>query len=879
MNTQYTSKRSRPRWRALVLAEAVAAALLVGGPLVATGQTLDDGTTDIFRKNVSMTPDFASNKSKIAQIGAYTQAKTADGEVIAPVDGVCAAGTLIDGTCQVKPVVITYGDEVEEPSDGVIGNGNQEVFAAVSLDDGATWHRTNLSHSSTKSSITIDGVAIYGDTAKPVVQVNGRYVLVAWTGTYCPSGDPSNLGDAVDLYQVNGDQGIIDYVALGLPDLGLVPMSCVWTARGTVESDGDIVWLSAEQVTSARRDAFQLSVTGASQAGFGMIWQEDPIGLLPDSGLGVGGGMSGAVVSHKTDIWYSSLKWGDFLKTLEEVDEDSRPKVAVNWSSAVRISDNAACKVEADGSISGASYCELPEYCATVNAESFCVTQEGVALDGDTGASRANLILQSFTNPDGTVGAEAIIGYEETKGLGTGMVPDVDEDAEDIGKLVMYQQFSDFTAPDVIAAGTVLNHPSLDEDGNPLLAEDGSLLYENARRVRFISQAKEEAGRSGTVLLAVWKQGPEGKGKPSDILTRRALGDYSADSFVCTKWYLDAASTQGGSSRVCLQGALNMSSPTVLAVDETLVDDGVVRVIDYEWTRDNLDDATTANEYDDARAQRGILQGDFLAIAFAWTANYAAALNGNDEYNLYLRRSFDGGQIWTNLHHQFEEPVNLSNLMHGLGETVLEPRIVATPNTVDSGLAEDVQNPMVYYVTYGTTTNVDTNVLDEEEQVLSTPLDLYWSYTTDYGESYRLVEIGQDDNVRLGFDWLSAIAGVEESEAQVRVTPAGNKMYASWLAEGELDGPCAPGAGGGSDICMRKIEVADPLADYDVDGDGDLDLGDVTSVQAAVRCQTMGGDGCGASADVSGDGVVDFVDLKLVGAAAKVYQAQKAAAK
>jgi hypothetical protein len=51
--------------------------------------------------------------------------------------------------------------------------------------------------------------------------------------------------------------------------------------------------------------------------------------------------------------------------------------------------------------------------------------------------------------------------------------------------------------------------------------------------------------------------------------------------------------------------------------------------------------------YSNVRSHRGFIRGDFFAVAYALSPNWAAARNGNDRYNFYVRRSFDGGQTWT----------------------------------------------------------------------------------------------------------------------------------------------------------------------------------------------------------------------------------------
>lgn len=53
--------------------------------------------------------------------------------------------------------------------------------------------------------------------------------------------------------------------------------------------------------------------------------------------------------------------------------------------------------------------------------------------------------------------------------------------------------------------------------------------------------------------------------------------------------------------------------------------------------------------YSNARSHRGFIRGDFFATAYSLSPNWAAGRNGNDRYNFYVRRSFDGGQTWTTL--------------------------------------------------------------------------------------------------------------------------------------------------------------------------------------------------------------------------------------
>jgi hypothetical protein len=61
----------------------------------------------------------------------------------------------------------------------------------------------------------------------------------------------------------------------------------------------------------------------------------------------------------------------------------------------------------------------------------------------------------------------------------------------------------------------------------------------------------------------------------------------------------------------------------------------------------NLDDESWTNPWDVAKGHRGILDGDFVMMQYAWAPNEAANRVGRDTYNLYIRRSFDGGKTFT----------------------------------------------------------------------------------------------------------------------------------------------------------------------------------------------------------------------------------------
>jgi hypothetical protein len=663
-------------------------------------------------------------------------------------------------------------------------------------------------------------------------------ILVSWTSKLCRSGDPSGIGDGEDLYLVKGPQGLVDYgETYDRPDLGTVPFSCLWVARGMINpADGEITWFAPEQMSSGRRDALQDVPFSAKGAGFAVVWQEDPEGLDPGQAKGPGEGMSGATVNHQTDIWYSFITAGQFTAIDTAASpEDGKPKPLYPFSSPVRLTDNASCKVE-DGVIKGLPICELrpSTYCATTETTTgadgvvigtFCKTSYGVLLDGDTGASRPNLFMFPKTLPDGTIIAEAGLGYEETKGLGEGKSGGRPDDVYAQGKLVRYHHLPDFRAPAVMQPGNILNLQAMDPlTRSPLFWEDGTKKYENARRVRFILQGKSgcgdtlEAKAACTTMVAVYKQGIEGQGRQSDVMMRRAVAGYEFGKFQ--------------------PGDLNLSSPSVLATEPSSNEDGVEKVTSFDWYASDLLTESWDNPYDDARAQRGAIRGNTLLVGFTHTPNWAAARNGNDHYDFYVRWSQDGGQTFVDpATGSYGAPRNISQLKNNKS-TVIEPRTISTPGSIVQSNGtfyspDDRQNPNVFHLAYGTASNADTNVNDgdDDDEFVSTPEDIFFTWTEDAGRTYKTVL-----NANTGLQENLALAGrndAAEGEAQLRTTPSGLKLYAVWNHEGPIDGT---GPIDGSDVGFRKITNLPDL--YDLNGDGMVDISDLIVIRSNMgKCE------------------------------------------
>jgi hypothetical protein len=863
-----------------------------------------------------------TDKSKIQMLQAYAPAMNRDPDSedrVIPInvtaDGECSAGERIgiDDQCKVHPLAVAYMQEDE--------GGGFDIHAAVSLDEGSSWKRINLSNNAKRSSTyngrmcftededhdddgdgedcdggerrRLEGLVttftFHGDNFKPTIVAKGNKILVAWTSTNCKGGVPGNQGDGDGPY--GGDEDGADdsnklsssdresdrFLVKGrqmchanIPDKN-TPFSCVWAARGIVdEKYGTIVWSKPERLTSGRRDALQL-VASAHNKAWALAWQEDPRGMRVGEASGPGDGMSGATVNHKTDIWYSYLSDSDFPGWEDDLGS-SRMNIVENktFSVPVRVTDNAACKVEhktqEDGTPipmmdqngyvqKGAPYCQ--DVCHNVIVDPnpqaryplSCETETGIPLNGDTGASRPNMFL---IDDSGIV--RVVLAYEESKGLGKGpaeshrRLEDDDADAderEDWGKNIYYHTFP-YNEPDEIEHGMMVNLPELTKNNEPAVTVDGTeFLTKNARRVRMIVQPPNNWGVERLAMVLLYREGEEGHGHPAHIIMRRFIGGYMPGNLECTK----TRNHPDTKKAVCVEGSKDL----------------------------NEDNIPQPDSLDDARAHRGFLRGDFLVVGYTYTDNWG---RGNpDRHDLFVRRSFDGGKKWTNANGVKEGPVNLSNVKaerEGPSWSVMEPRLFATPGTIGSTKPKhfsDVQNSAVYYVAYSTTHKPEDHGGEANEK--DEPMDLVWTMTDNYGESYK--EVWNDVAEKWQYPWFAKVKGANDDAgfagAQIQTNPAGTKVFASFQAnvnnvaeQNFLSGgsPCR-GNGVGSDVCANSTLIGDTLLlKYDLNDDKKVDSKDEKCLQ--IRAGGVTGLNCDPDLenyDLNGDGIANGQDLKL----------------
>ncbi|PKO10071.1 MAG: hypothetical protein CVU40_07615 [Chloroflexi bacterium HGW-Chloroflexi-2] len=924
----------------------------------------EDG--DLFRKNISKTPDNETEKAAIYMMDFYVPAQASTG-LVGPVDNYLLADETTSGyeaRNYAKPLVTAWIDDLHpvEETKGGVTFGHFDAFIGISLDDGTSWKTTNLSRSSDLSSFTLkNGYAYPGDVHNVVHQVFNDNIFVAWVGKYCEGGTPlyslkpveeadyfadleeTYEKDAVylyDLFGVGGAQSSVDYKDQGFPEVGEIPFSCVWTARGkllagddpaTTESEATyVMWTKPERLTSGKRDANLPAVDCAAGAGCILTWQEDPEGLRPGQGLGPGEGWSGAVANQQTDIWYSHISQAEFDLVFSAEDvigaipmseyalltDVTMPKPYVPMAAPVRLTDNAMCKGTSTEKSPSAPYCyidfdtiddidhtniqtlldlEAPEADADFCADQvdwlnpggttlkLCVTEDNRLLNGRVAATRVRLNLKPYTLADGTKSAWVVMAAEESKALGE--VLDEDGDPIDIGKDIWYYSFDPFkTGADefMVNQGGLLNQPAVCKDeADEHCTTVGEFydvqvdtrgfdyyLTEISRRFALTTNSVSAAvnSESGLSAMLIYKQGIINQGGPADIMLRRTLipdefdatvdNPYAFENMECAEWAYSDGLNPNYLQGVCLSPAINITGTTVIRCDagndnDTCADafpmaddgsnpDGTAVPKVYEWRQcdggtsidgceddNDLDDQTWENPYDVAKGHRGFLDGDFVMMMYAWAPNWNSNTVGNDHYNLYTRRSFDGGATWTTTPSvlggegteyleyyygtkigepvpvtwtygagEFEQGRNVS-LLTGNKVTILDPRYSPTGgmklyptistwfidlyglNTYGDTLPYDddaVRDPSKFFMVYETGDN--TTVAEGE----ATPLDLYYSRATVYGDVWEVMDYvtDKDDLVLDRWPWLENKSDILSGEAGMLANPGGTFMYSVW---------------------------------------------------------------------------------------------------
>jgi hypothetical protein len=100
----------------------------------------------------------------------------------------------------------------------------------------------------------------------------------------------------------------------------------------------------------------------------------------------------------------------------------------------------------------------------------------------------------------------------------------------------------------------------------------------------------------------------------------------------------------------------------------------------------NYDDRSWYNPVDISKAHRGFLDGDHVFMLYAWSPNWKQNAVGRDRYELYTRRSFDGGITWTTTPATFEASNEV--VYSGVGTTTCETWRDGADSTLDSHICQ-----------------------------------------------------------------------------------------------------------------------------------------------------------------------------------------------
>ena len=212
----------------------------------------------------------------------------------------------------------------------------------------------------------------------------------------------------------------------------------------------------------------------------------------------------------------------------------------------------------------------------------------------------------------------------------------------------------------------------------------------------------------------------------------------------------------------------------------------------------NLRDQSWYNPLDISKGHRGFIDGDFVMFLYAWSPTWRLNAKGNDRYDLYVRRSFDGGNTWRTTPGSFaasdgntysgdgtvtcenyrsdvtgggasdvyepavcyrypedgnEQARNITQHKR-MRVTTLDPRYAATPGTITDGCVDDM-DPTVdtgVMTCNDGSTNFDSDLRDPSRYFMvfetgdnstvqvgeAEPLDLFYGRAVNFGDDYEV---------------------------------------------------------------------------------------------------------------------------------------------
>ncbi|MEW6764908.1 MAG: choice-of-anchor O protein [Pseudomonadota bacterium] len=442
----------------------------------------------------------------------------------------------------------------------------------------------------------------------------------------------------------------------------------------------------------------------------------------------------------------------------------------------------------------------------------------------------------------------------------------------------------------LVSQGNMINQPEVDwRTGDTLPAMSTANLWnfssgnfdiyrtEIARRGSLLVQAPQNVGEGNSKLMAflLFKQGLINQGGPADIMARRIVDSGTSDNpydfsnLVCdSKLYADGSNPYYPKG-VCMDPAINLSSVTPQTCEVSGDSDGTCPTIDSSgiastdpedntvldkmttWiqcpgspqcgTNDlstalgsNLDDQSWYNPLDLAKGHRGYIWGDMVVVMYAWSPNWKLNATGHDRYELYIRRSFDGGKTWTTTPATWggvgtntcetmrdgatsaeqsivctdyaagaeEQARNVSQLKSREEETptnkytILDPRYSPDPPTMPTIEGDgtdpdsDVFNPSRFFVVFEAGDNTTVSLGGEPE-----PLDIWYGRAVNFGDQYQVDS--EESALMASSTWnnefarLTTGSGVAAEEASLAMSPAGDTLYAVWAQEAPVSGHTA----------------------------------------------------------------------------------------
>ncbi|MCF8161461.1 MAG: hypothetical protein K9J76_12210 [Polaromonas sp.] len=391
------------------------------------------------------------------------------------------------------------------------------------------------------------------------------------------------------------------------------------------------------------------------------------------------------------------------------------------------------------------------------------------------------------------------------------------------------------------------------------IARRGSLMVQSPLNV--------DEGNSKLMAMLLFKQGLVNQGGPADIMARRIVdikkspNPYDFSNLACSDWKYKNGKNQYYPKGICMEPAINLSgtTPQTCAVSsESTGADGTCPTVDKAgiastdpadqtlfdkmttWFQcpgsplcgktdlskamgSNLDDQSWYNPLDVAKGHRGYLWGDMAVVMYAWSPNWKLNAKGKDRYELYIRRSFDGGKNWTTTPAKWggkgtttwetmrngetsaeqstvqtvyaagavEQARNVSQLKSRElltptnKYTILDPRYTPDPPTMPTieGAGtdpdSDVFNPSRFMVVFEAGDNKTVAEGGEAE-----PLDLWYGRAVNFGDHYQVTSA--ESTLRASSGWnnefarLTTGSGVAAEEASLAMTPAGDTLYSVW---------------------------------------------------------------------------------------------------